>query len=112
MHAHAARRFADADAISPKGVRFDFWTSMADLGRLVLRSGAPNLGLRIAAALAFVVVGKLASVWSPVVLGEAVNTLAPRGDAALGAGFVKGALAFAALSFVAACAPYARDVVF
>jgi ATP-binding cassette subfamily B protein len=112
MHAHAARRFADADAVAPKGVRFDFWTSMADLGRLVLRSGAPKLGLRIAAALALVVIGKLASVWGPVVLGDAVNTLAPTGGAVVGGGFVAGALVFAGLSFVAACAPYARDVVF
>jgi ATP-binding cassette subfamily B protein len=112
VHAHAARRFADADAVAPKGVRFSFWTSMADLGRLVLRSGAPHLRLRIAAALVLVIIGKLASVWGPVVLGEAVNTLAPSGGAVLGGGFVAGALAFAALSLVAACAPYARDVVF
>jgi ATP-binding cassette subfamily B protein len=112
MHAHAARRFADADAVAPKGVKFSFWSSMADLGRLVLRSGAPRLRQRIAAALALVVIGKLASVWGPVVLGDAVNTLAPQGGAALGGGFVAGALAFAALSLVAACAPYARDAVF
>jgi ABC-type transport system involved in Fe-S cluster assembly fused permease/ATPase subunit len=115
MHAHAARRFGEADAVSPKGVKFDFWHSMADLGRLVLRSGAPRLGLRIAAALVLVVAGKLASVWGPVVLGDAVNTLAPGQTAAaggLGADFVTGALIFAALSLVAACAPYARDVVF
>jgi ATP-binding cassette subfamily B protein len=112
MRAQAARRFADADTVAPKGVRFSFWSSMADLGRLVLRSGAPRLGLRIATALVLVVIGKLASVWGPVVLGDAVNTLAPRGGATLGAGFIAGALAFAALSLVAACAPYARDVVF
>jgi ATP-binding cassette subfamily B protein len=112
LYAHAARRAAHRDGIAPKGVKFNFWTSMADLGRLVVRSGAPNLWGRVAAALAFVVVGKFASVWAPVVLGEAVNTLAPQGGARLGSGFVSGALAFAALSFVAACAPYARDVVF
>ena len=112
VHAHAARRFHEADAVAPKGVKFDFFTSMADLLRLVLRSNAPQLRLRIAAALVFVVVGKLASVWGPVVLGEAVNTLTPSGDATLGSGFVSGALAFAGLSFIAACAPYARDIVF
>lgn len=112
MHAHAARRFGEPDAVAPKGARFDFWRSMADLGRLVLRSGAPRLRARISAALALVVLGKLASVWAPVVLGDAVNTLAPTHGAALGGGFVAGALAFAALSLAAACAPYARDVVF
>src|SRR6185312_3096409 len=98
MHAHAARRFGEADTVAPKGVKFDFWRAMADLGRLVLRSGAPKLRLRIAAALALVVVGKLASVWAPVVLGDAVSTLAPQSGAALGGGFVAGALIFAALS--------------
>ena len=112
MYANAARRFGEAEAVAPKGVKFNFWTSMADLGRLVLRSGAPKLRARIAAALALVVVGKLASVWAPVVLGDAVNTLAPTGGATLGGGFVGGALVFAALSLAAACAPYARDVVF
>ena len=113
LSSESSRRLAGADAVAPKGVRFDFWRSMGDLGRLVLRSGAPNLGGRIAAALVLVVIGKLASVWGPVVLGDAVNTLTPgNGGAALGAGFVAGALAFAALSLVAACAPYARDVVF
>jgi ATP-binding cassette subfamily B protein len=112
MHAHAAHRFGEADAVARKGVKFSFWTSMADLGRLVLRSGAPSLRLRIAAALALVIVGKLASVWAPVVLGDAVNTLAPQNGMTLGGGFVVGALVFAGLSFVAACAPYLRDVVF
>jgi len=117
VHGHAARRLRDVDGVAPKSARFDFWTSMADLGRLVLRSGAPRLGARIAAALALVVVGKFASVWAPVVLGDAVNTLAPQpggtlAGGTLGSGFVAGALIFAALSFIAAGAPYARDVVF
>jgi ATP-binding cassette subfamily B protein len=115
VHAHAARApYGHGQGpVAPKGVTFSFWRSMADLGRLVLRSDAPSLAARIAAALALVVVGKLAGVWAPVTLGDAVNTLAPaQGGAALGAGFVAGALAFAALSLVAACAPYARDIVF
>lgn len=112
MRANAARRFRDADAIAPKGAKFDFWSAMADLGRLVLRSNAPNLRLRIAAALGLVIVGKLASVWAPLALGDAVNALVPAGGGTLGRAFVVGALAFAGLSLVAACAPYARDVVF
>ncbi|CAN7356772.1 ABC transporter ATP-binding protein/permease [Phenylobacterium sp. LjRoot219] len=112
MHAHAARRFRDADGVAPKTAKFDFWSAMADLGRLVLRSGAPNLRLRIAAALGLVFIGKLASVWAPLALGDAVNTLAPAASGTLGRGFIAGALAFAGLSLIAACAPYARDVVF
>ena len=85
---------------------------MADLWRLVLRSGAPQLRLRLAAALAMVFVGKLAGVWSPVALGDAVNHLVPKlGHPAFGL-FVAGALAASALSLAAAWAPYVRDAIF
>ncbi len=84
---------------------------MADLGRLVMRSSAPNLRTRLVSALVLVIIGKVAGVWAPVVLGRAINTLSP-GGAILGAGFVGLALAFAALRLVGACAPYAREAVF
>ncbi|HEX5380385.1 MAG TPA: ABC transporter ATP-binding protein/permease [Phenylobacterium sp.] len=87
---------------------------MADLGRLVLRSGAPGLAWRIPAALLLVFAGKLAGVWAPVMLGDAINTLTPLAGAAagVGAGFVGLALGFAALRTVAAAAPNARDAIF
>ncbi|HEX7887480.1 MAG TPA: ABC transporter ATP-binding protein/permease [Phenylobacterium sp.] len=87
---------------------------MADLGALVMRSGAPQLRLRIAAALVLVFVGKLCGVLAPVMLGDAINTLTPaqQGGVVLGASFVGLAIAFAALRLVAACAPFARDAVF
>ena len=101
-------------AVAPVGVRFSFWSSMADLGRLVLRSGAPGLGWRIPSALILVFAGKLAGVWAPVMLGEAINTLSPsvKSGLALGANFVGLALAFAALRLVSACAPFAREAIF
>ncbi len=101
-------------AVAPVGVRFSFWSSMADLGRLVLRSGAPGLGWRIPSALILVFAGKLAGVWAPVMLGEAINTLSPsvKSVLALGANFVGLALAFAALRLVSACAPFAREAIF
>jgi len=86
---------------------------MADLGRLVMRSGASSLRMRLGAALALVLVGKMASVWNPVLLGDAINTLTSSGGGvAIGAGFIGLALGFAALRLVAACAPYARDAIF
>ena len=112
FHARDARGPHGSGEVAPPGVRFDFWRSMADLGRLVLRSGAPRLAPRIAAALALVVVGKVASVWAPVVLGEAVNSLTNLSGGRVGAGFLTGALVFAGLSFIGACAPYLRDIVF
>ena len=109
---HGARGYHGAGEVASKDARFDFGRSMADLGRLVLRSGAPNLGARIAAALALVVVGKLASVWAPVTLGDAINALAPGQGGGLRGAFILGAVTFAVLSFVGACAPYLRDIVF
>jgi ATP-binding cassette subfamily B protein len=107
-----SRRFGGETA--PGDVKFSFWGSLADLLRLVMRSGAPQLRLRIGAALVLVFVGKLAGVIAPVMLGDAINTLRPvaEGGIAVGATFVILALSFAALRLVAACAPYARDAIF
>ena len=112
--ATAARRLATSGAIAPAGVKFDFWRSMADLGSLVMRSGAPGLGWRVAAALGLVLLGKIAGVAAPVALGDAINRLAPgAGQAAsLGLDFLLLALAFAGLRLVAACAPNLRDMIF
>ena len=94
--------------------RFDFWHSMRELGRLVLRSGAPGLAWRIPLALGLVFGGKLAGVWGPVMLGDAINTL-PTGAqevANLSRDFILLALTFAGLRLIAACAPFARDAIF
>ena len=98
----------------PVETKFSFWGSLADLGRLVMRSGAPQLRLRIAAALALVFVGKAAGVIAPVMLGDAINTLQPvaQGGVAMGAAFILLVAAFAGLRLVAACAPFARDAIF
>lgn len=112
-HIHAAAaRAREPGGVAPASATFNFWTSMRDLWRLVLRSGAPQLTLRLAAALGLVFLGKVAGVWSPVVLGDAINRLAPRGGAASLPLFVVGALAASALSLAAAFAPYLRDAIF
>ncbi len=110
--AHA--RFSGPGAVEPREAKFAFWTSMGDLLALVMRSGAPQLRLRIGAALALVFVGKLSGVIAPVMLGDAINTLSPvgQGAVAVGSGFLGLAIAFAALRLLAACAPYARDAIF
>ena len=96
------------------GVKFSFWRSMADLGRLVMRSGAPYLRLRIAAALGLVFVGKFAGVWAPVVLGDAISGLGAPGaiSHALSAAFIIGTLIYAGLNLVSVWTPYARDAIF
>jgi ABC-type transport system involved in Fe-S cluster assembly fused permease/ATPase subunit len=98
--------------VSPAQVKFSFWGSMADLGRLVLRSRAPFLRVRIAGALALVFVGKLAGVISPVLMGDAINYLAPKaGEPSLSL-FVVAAMGSSALSLAAAWTPYLRDAIF
>ncbi|MGZ6046779.1 MAG: ABCB family ABC transporter ATP-binding protein/permease [Phenylobacterium sp.] len=98
----------------PVETKFSFWGSLADLWRLVMRSGAPQLRLRIAAALVLVFVGKGAGVIAPVAMGAAINTLRPvvGGGQALGVSFFALVAGFAALRLLAACAPYARDAIF
>lgn len=108
-----AGRFGAAPAAA--GVKFDFWRSMADLGRLVMRSGAPFLRLRIAVALGLVVVGKFAGVWAPVVLGDAVSGLRTGLAGAVEAlppAFVLGAVGYAGLMLIAAWVPFVRDAIF
>ncbi|MBI1196596.1 MAG: ATP-binding cassette domain-containing protein [Phenylobacterium sp.] len=115
VHAHVARgRFSGPGAVAPRETKFAFWASMGDLAALVMRSGAPQLRLRIGAALVLVLVGKLCGVIAPVMLGDAINAISPSAGGALilGANFVGLAVAFAGLRLVAACAPYARDAIF
>ncbi|MBX7248231.1 MAG: ABC transporter ATP-binding protein/permease [Caulobacteraceae bacterium] len=88
--------------------------ALGDLVRLVLRSRAPGLAWRVAAALILTVAGKALGVAAPLLLGKAVNALADGRSAGEGM-----ALAFAGLAagwafvrFVAAAAPQARDALF
>ena len=97
---------------APAETKFSFWGSMADLGRLVMRSGAPFLRVRIATALALVFVGKFAGVLSPVLMGDAINHLAPKTGAPSLSLFVISALGSSALSLGAAWTPYLRDAIF
>jgi ATP-binding cassette subfamily B protein len=97
---------------APSGVRFEVWRSLADLARLVLRSGASMLLLRIAAALGMVFLGKFAGVWGPVVLGDAVSGLKAVAGQGLPTAFVAGALGYAGLMLVASWTPFMRDAIF
>ena len=96
------------------GVKFSFWRSMSDLGQLVMRSGAPHLRFRIAAALGLVFVGKFAGVWAPVVLGDAISGLREPGALghALSTAFIAGTLVYAGLNLVSVWTPYVRDAIF
>ncbi|MCE2986398.1 MAG: metal ABC transporter permease, partial [Phenylobacterium sp.] len=110
---HGARPGGETPAAD---ARFDFWGSMGDLWRLVLRSGAPGLGWRIGLAVVLVFLGKIAGVAAPVALGDAINHLtdpaAKGGVPGLAGVFILLALGFAGLRLVAAVAPNAREAIF
>ncbi len=87
---------------------------MGDLWRLVIRSQAPGLGWRLAAALALTVGGKVAGVIAPLFLGQAVNALGGRHGAAVqvGLGFAALAAGWAVIRFLGNVAPQGRDLLF
>lgn len=88
--------------------------ALADLARLVGRSGAPQLRLRLTAAIALTLAGKGLGVLAPLVLGAAVNRLAAGQGAAVavGWGFAAFAVGWAIVRFLSAVTPQASDVIF
>jgi ABC-type transport system involved in Fe-S cluster assembly fused permease/ATPase subunit len=88
--------------------------ALIDLMRLVGRSGAPQLRLRLFAAIVLTLAGKGLGVLAPLVLGAAVNRAAvDQGPGvAIAAGFAAFALGWAFIRFLSAAAPQLSDVVF
>ncbi|WP_312733493.1 ABC transporter ATP-binding protein/permease [Brevundimonas sp.] len=89
-------------------------TALLDLARLVGRSGAPQLRLRLISAIALTLAGKGLGVLAPLVLGAAVNRLAAGqgAAAAVGWGFAAFAVGWALVRLLSALSPLASDVVF
>jgi ATP-binding cassette, subfamily B, heavy metal transporter len=108
----ASRGTARAPAVGAS--KFGFWSSMADLVRLVLRSRAPRLKSRLGVALGLVIVGKWTGVVGPLLISRAIDRLAHgRGPhATLWIGFAGLVAGFVALRFLAAATPYVRDAIF
>ena len=88
--------------------------ALADLVRLVGRSGAPQLRLRLVVAILLTLAGKGLGVLAPLVLGMAVNHLASDQPAgvAIGLGFAGFAVGWAVVRFLSSVAPQISDVVF
>jgi len=89
-------------------------TALGDLARLVARSGAPHLKLRLISAILLTLAGKGLGVLAPLVLGAAVNRLAAGQGAAtaVGLGFAAFAIGWALVRFLSAASPLISDVVF
>jgi ABC-type transport system involved in Fe-S cluster assembly fused permease/ATPase subunit len=113
-HHARERRAPNVGNVAPASIRFSFWRSMADLARLVMRSRASGLRVRLLLALALVLAGKWTGVNAPILIGRAIDHLGAKGEAAasLGVGFVGLALGYVLLRFIANVAPYARDAIF
>ncbi len=90
------------------------WRALRSLAGIVLRSQAPQLHLRLTAALILTVAGKVLGVLAPLLLGAAVNRLAAERGAAVGAaaGFAALIAGWAAIRFVSSVAPQIRDALF
>jgi ABC-type transport system involved in Fe-S cluster assembly fused permease/ATPase subunit len=103
------RPLAPDSAIKP-AAKFSFWSSMADLARLVMRSKAQGLKTRLLVALTLVLIGKLAGVTAPLMFRNGLDLLGhPTATFTAFAGF---AALFVLLQFVANTAPYMRDSTF
>lgn len=89
-------------------------SALVELARLVGRSNAPQLRLRLFAAIGLTLVGKALGVVAPLVLGAAVNHLARDQPTAvaIGLGFAGFAVGWAAVRFLSSAAPQLSDVIF
>lgn len=108
------RRMSIEGAIATPPTRFNFFTSMLDLVRLVSRSRARGLKTRLAFSLALVLIGKWAGVVGPLLIQGAIDQLnhGRVGAQPVFIAFTGFALGWVALRFLAAVAPYIRDAVF
>ena len=107
----ADRRMMMSGAVAPASAKFNFWSSMGDLGSLVLRSRARGLKSRLCAALGLVILGKWTGVIGPLFIQRAIDRL-NHGRATPDAAFTAFAglvIGWVILRFIAGVAPYLRD---
>ena len=113
-YAHYGTRHTAAPATPAAPAPFNFWTSMADLVRLVLRSKAKGLKARLGVALGLVLLGKWTGVVGPLLISKAIDQLnvGHSGGQAVFTAFAGLAIGWVLLRFIAGTAPYVRDAIF
>ena len=113
-YAHAGMDAAGPSLALPGPVKFNFWSSMGELVRLVLRSRAQGLRTRLALALGLVLIGKWTGVYAPVLIGQAIDAAGKgRGTPeTLFAVFMGLAAGWVLLRFIANATPLMRDAIF
>ena len=115
MRGERGARRRDSGAVAEVATpEVNTWAALSDLIRLVARSGAPQLRLRLAAAVLLTLGGRALGVLAPLALGAAVNALAAGQGAAvaLSLGFTAFAVGYALIRFLSGAAPQLSDVVF
>jgi len=107
-------RVIDADLVAAQSRAPRTLDAFADLIRLVARSRAPQLRLRLLLALVLTVASKTLGVLAPLALGAAVNELAGEDRPVLGLslGFAALAIGWAVIRFLSSSMPQARDALF
>jgi ABC-type transport system involved in Fe-S cluster assembly fused permease/ATPase subunit len=105
---------AVAGAIAPNTAKIDGWASLKHLVELQLRSKAPQLKTRLAAALALVLFGNVLGVWAPLLMGHGINILARgKGTAEqVAIAFTGFIISWSAVRLFSTLAPSMRDVIF
>jgi ABC-type transport system involved in Fe-S cluster assembly fused permease/ATPase subunit len=113
-HAHGRPQAGAAPATLAAPAKFSFWSSMAELARLVMRSRAQGLKTRLGIALGLVLVGKWTGVYAPVLIGRAIDA-ATKGRGApeiVFAVFMGLAAGWVVLRFISSATPLMRDAIF
>ena len=106
-------RLGRAGPSEPATPTFNFWSSMAELVRLVMRSKAPGLKTRLTVALALVLVGKWTGVYAPVLIGHAIDATTGKGTThAVFVVFAGLAGGWVLLKFISGATPLIRDSIF
>jgi ATP-binding cassette, subfamily B, heavy metal transporter len=107
-------RTVTAIADVPVPAKVNRGEALTQLWGLILRSGAPQLKLRLGASLGLTLIGKVLGVLAPLLIGAAVNGLAegeePFHQVVLT--FAGIAAGWAGVRFLSSIAPQIRDVVF
>ncbi len=113
-YAHPGTRHNAPPPVTAPFAKFSFWSSMADLVRLVLRSKAEGLKSRLGVALALVIVGKWTGVIGPLLISRAIDQLnvGKTGAEPVFTAFAGLAIGWVLLRFVAGVTPYLRETIF
>jgi ABC-type transport system involved in Fe-S cluster assembly fused permease/ATPase subunit len=99
---------------APSPAKPSLMRALGDLWRLIMRSKAPQLRLRLTVALFLTVAGKVVGDVAPLLIQQAINHLSKGRGAAevVGLSFTALALGWAFLRFLSSVAPQARDAIF